>query len=69
MTVLGGAAALRDPADLPALEIKLVALVVLLSVTLLFGFVPLCLARAGSRCGADPGTGPVLLRPDSGPAG
>uniref|UniRef100_A0A3B5MVF0 Solute carrier family 39 member 3 n=1 Tax=Xiphophorus couchianus TaxID=32473 RepID=A0A3B5MVF0_9TELE len=54
MTVLGETGVLRDPADLPALEIKLVALVVLLSVTLLFGFVPLCLARAGGRCGADP---------------
>ncbi|XP_007543084.1 zinc transporter ZIP1 [Poecilia latipinna] len=59
MTVLmrpeGGPAALRvDPADLPALEIKLVALVVLLSVTMLFGFVPLCVVRAGGRCGGDP---------------
>lgn len=73
MTVLmrpgGGPAALRDPADLPALEIKLVSLVVLLSVTLLFGFVPLCVVRAGGRCGADPGAGPVLFHPDSGPAG
>ncbi|XP_008428845.1 zinc transporter ZIP1 [Poecilia reticulata] len=59
MTVLmrpdGDPAALRvDPADLPALEIKLVALVVLLSVTLLSGFVPLCVVRPGGRCGADP---------------
>ncbi|KAF0032032.1 zinc transporter ZIP1 [Scophthalmus maximus] len=49
------AAGLRvDPADVPALEIKLGALAVLLSVTLLFGFAPLCLVRGTGRCSVDP---------------
>lgn len=42
------------PADVPALEIKLGALVVLLSVTLLFGFTPLCIIRGAGRCSVDP---------------
>uniref|UniRef100_A0A1A7WZM6 Solute carrier family 39 (Zinc transporter), member 3 n=1 Tax=Iconisemion striatum TaxID=60296 RepID=A0A1A7WZM6_9TELE len=47
----GGAAALRvNPADVPALEIKLGALVVLLSITLVFGFAPLCIIRGTGRC-------------------
>ncbi|KAM3873535.1 zinc transporter ZIP3 [Diretmus argenteus] len=40
--------------DVPAMEIKLGALVVLLSTTLLFGFTPLCLVRGGGRCSVDP---------------
>ncbi|MEQ2271191.1 hypothetical protein XENORESO_000798 [Xenotaenia resolanae] len=46
----------KEPAALqiPALEIKLGALVVLLSVTLLFGFIPLCVVRGGGRCSVDP---------------
>lgn len=43
-----------NPADVPALEIKLGALVVLLSITLLFGFTPLCIARGTGRCSVDP---------------
>ncbi|MED6235097.1 hypothetical protein ATANTOWER_015752 [Ataeniobius toweri] len=43
-----------SPAEIPALEIKLGALVVLLSVTLLFGFIPLCVVRGGGRCSVDP---------------
>ncbi|XP_071325920.1 zinc transporter ZIP1-like [Trachinotus anak] len=43
-----------NPANIPALEIKLGALVVLLSVTLLFGFAPLCLVRGAGRCSVDP---------------
>lgn len=55
----GDAAALRvDPAGVPALEIKLGALLVLLTVTLLFGFVPLCVIRGGGRCSVDPGAEP-----------
>uniref|UniRef100_A0A3Q0R4W2 Uncharacterized protein n=1 Tax=Amphilophus citrinellus TaxID=61819 RepID=A0A3Q0R4W2_AMPCI len=38
-----------NPANVPALEIKLGALVVLLSVTLLFGFTPFCIVR-GAGC-------------------
>lgn len=55
-SVIGQKVALQvNPANVPALEIKLGALVVLLSVTLLFGFAPLCIwRRAGSCCG-DPG--------------
>ncbi|TKS82727.1 CREB-regulated transcription coactivator 3 [Collichthys lucidus] len=50
------AAALQvSPADVPALEIKLGALVVLLSVTLLFGFAPLCIVRGAGSCCVDPG--------------
>lgn len=53
----GGSSPLRqvDPAHVPALEIKLGALVVLLSVTLLFGLAPLCIVR---------GAGPRRLEPD-----
>ncbi|XP_034553240.1 zinc transporter ZIP1-like [Notolabrus celidotus] len=48
------AAALQaNPAAVPALEIKLGALVVLLSVTLLFGFTPLCIVRGAGRCSVD----------------
>nr|XP_046256892.1 zinc transporter ZIP1-like [Scatophagus argus] len=43
-----------NPAAVPALEIKLGALVVLLSVTLLFGFGPFCLVRGAGSCSADP---------------
>ncbi|KAK2845150.1 hypothetical protein Q5P01_011809 [Channa striata] len=42
-----------NPADVPALEIKLGALAVLLSVTLLFGFAPLCIIRGAGRCSVD----------------
>lgn len=42
------------PADAPALEMKLGALAVLLSVTLLFGAAPLCLVRGAGRCSVDP---------------
>lgn len=44
-----------NPADVPALEIKLGALVVLLSVTLLFGFAPLCIVRGAGRFSVQPG--------------
>ncbi|XP_022617783.1 zinc transporter ZIP1 [Seriola dumerili] len=50
-----------NPADVPALEIKLGALVVLLSVTLLFGFTPLCLVRGAGRCSVDPDSRRRLL--------
>ncbi|XP_040899600.1 zinc transporter ZIP1-like [Toxotes jaculatrix] len=43
-----------NPADVPALEIKLGALAVLLSITLLFGFAPLCIVRGTGRCSVDP---------------
>ncbi|KAM6994621.1 zinc transporter ZIP1-like [Tautogolabrus adspersus] len=43
-----------NPAAVPALEIKLGALAVLLSVTLLFGFMPLCIVRGSGRCSVDP---------------
>ncbi|XP_068426420.1 zinc transporter ZIP1-like [Clinocottus analis] len=43
-----------DPASVPALEVKLGALVVLLSVTVLFGFAPLCIVRGTGRCNVDP---------------
>lgn len=59
-----------NPADVPALEIKLGALVVLLSVTVLFGFAPLCLVRGAGRCSVDPGKRPLFvdeaLRPAAG---
>lgn len=42
-----------NPADVPALEIKVGALVVLLSVTLLFGFAPLCIVRGAGSCCVD----------------
>lgn len=58
----GEAAALQvNPADVPALEIKLGALVVLLSVTLLFGFAPLCIVRGAGRCSVDPDVRRLLL--------
>lgn len=47
-----------NPADVPALEIKLGALVVLLTVTLLFGFAPLCIIRGAGRCSVDSGKKP-----------
>lgn len=50
-----------NPADVPALEIKLGALVVLLSVTLLFGMAPLCIVRGAGRCSVDPGEEPGKL--------
>lgn len=50
------AALLANPAAVPALEIKLGALVVLLSVSLLFGFLPLCIVRGAGRCSVDPDT-------------
>ncbi|XP_038566281.1 zinc transporter ZIP1-like [Micropterus salmoides] len=43
-----------NPANVPTLEIKLGALVVLLSITLLFGFAPLCIVRGAGRCNVDP---------------
>lgn len=43
------------PADVPALGLKLGALVVLLSVTLLFGFSPLCLVRRSGLCSVSSG--------------
>ncbi|XP_070768577.1 zinc transporter ZIP1-like [Enoplosus armatus] len=43
-----------NPADVPALEIKLGALVVLLSITLLFGFAPLCIVRGVGCCSVGP---------------
>ncbi|XP_035520019.1 zinc transporter ZIP1-like [Morone saxatilis] len=50
-----------NPADVPALEIKLGALVVLLSVTLLFGFAPLCIVRGAGSCCVDPDSRRRLL--------
>ena len=47
-----------NPADIPVLEVKLGALLVLLSVTLLFGFAPLCIVRGAGRCSVDPGEEP-----------
>lgn len=51
-----------NPADIPALEVKLGALVLLLCVTLLFGFAPLWLVRWAGPCRAGPGESQV--RPD-----
>lgn len=48
-----------NPAAVPALEIKLGALAVLLSITLLFGFAPLCIVRGVGSCCADPGKNQV----------
>lgn len=48
-----------NPADVPTLEIKLGALVVLLSITLLFGFAPLCIVRGVGSCCVDPGKNQV----------
>ncbi|XP_003457618.1 zinc transporter ZIP3 [Oreochromis niloticus] len=74
MTVAGGAsssvlvslaketAALKvNPADVPVLEIKLGALVVLLSVTVLFGFAPLCIVRGAGRFSMQPDIRRLLL--------
>lgn len=56
MSPAGDSAALGlNPANIPALDVKLGALVVLLSVTLLFGFAPLCIVPWGGRCRVDPG--------------
>lgn len=44
-----------NPVDIPALEIKLGALVVLLCITLLFGFAPFWLVRGAGLCCAAPG--------------
>lgn len=54
-------ALLANPAAVPALEIKLGALVVLLSITLLFGFMPLCIVRGAGRCSVDPDLRRCLL--------
>ncbi|XP_035607096.1 zinc transporter ZIP1-like isoform X1 [Oncorhynchus keta] len=43
-----------NPADVPGLEVKLGALVVLFSITLVCGFAPLCLVRGAGRCNVDP---------------
>ncbi|XP_031175726.2 zinc transporter ZIP1-like [Sander lucioperca] len=45
---------MENPADVPVLEIKLGAMVVLLSVSVLFGFAPLCMFRGVGRCSLDP---------------
>lgn len=59
---LGEAPALQvNPATVPALELKLGALAVLLSVTLLFGFAPLCIVRGAGRCSVDPDVRRLLL--------
>lgn len=50
-----------NPADVPALEIKLGALVVLLSITVLFGVAPLCIVRGAGRCTVEPGLRRRLL--------
>uniref|UniRef100_A0A8K9XB01 Solute carrier family 39 member 1 n=1 Tax=Oncorhynchus mykiss TaxID=8022 RepID=A0A8K9XB01_ONCMY len=39
-----------NPADVPGLEVKLGALVVFFSITLVCGFAPLCLVRGAGRC-------------------
>lgn len=58
----GEAPALQvNPASVPALELKLGALAVLLSVTLLFGFAPLCIVRGAGRCSVDPDVRRLLL--------
>lgn len=44
-----------NPTDVPGLEVKLGALVVLFSITLVCGFAPLCLVRGAGRCNVDPG--------------
>lgn len=49
-----------NPADIPALEVKLGVLVLLLCVTLLFGFAPLWLVRGPCRAGP----GESQVRPD-----
>ncbi|XP_029592524.1 zinc transporter ZIP1 isoform X2 [Salmo trutta] len=43
-----------NPTDVPGLEVKLGALVVLFSITLVCGFAPLCLVRGAGRCNVDP---------------
>lgn len=62
----GAAAPQVNPADVPVLEIKLGALVALLSITLLFGFAPLCIIRGAGRCNVDPGKKPGPVRTESG---
>lgn len=44
-----------NPVYVPGLEVKLGALVVLFSITLVCGFAPLCLVRGAGRCNVDPG--------------
>lgn len=44
-----------NPAGVPGLELKLGALVLLLGVTLLFGFAPFWLVRGAGWCWAGPG--------------
>ncbi|XP_056142093.1 zinc transporter ZIP1-like [Lampris incognitus] len=51
-----GPALATCPFDVPGLEIKLGALVVLLATTLVFGFAPLCLVRSTGRCSVTPET-------------
>lgn len=48
------------PVDIPALEVKLGALVLLLCITLLFGYAPLWLVRGAGLCGAAAGEGQVI---------
>ncbi|KAM9782903.1 zinc transporter ZIP1-like [Neosynchiropus ocellatus] len=50
-----------DAVDVPALELKLGALAVLLTITLLFGFAPLCLVRGVGQCSLGPETRHKLL--------
>ncbi|XP_030605851.1 zinc transporter ZIP3 [Archocentrus centrarchus] len=50
-----------NPANVPALEIKLGALVVLLSVTLLFGFTPFCIVRGAGCFSVQPDLRRLLL--------
>ncbi|KAM8826395.1 zinc transporter ZIP3 isoform 1-T2 [Synchiropus picturatus] len=50
-----------DAVNVPALELKLGALAVLLSVTLLFGFAPLCIVRGVGQCSLSPETRHKLL--------
>ncbi|XP_029535401.1 zinc transporter ZIP1 [Oncorhynchus nerka] len=45
-----------NPVYVPGLEVKLGALVVLFSITLVCGFAPLCLVRGAGRCHVDPET-------------
>lgn len=50
-----------NPADVPVLELKLGALVVLLCVTLLFGLAPLCIVRGTASCCGEPGKMPAAV--------
>ncbi|KAM4600678.1 zinc transporter ZIP3 isoform 1-T2 [Polymixia lowei] len=56
-----GSALQGQPADVPGLEIKLGALMVLLTSTLLFGFTPLCIVQGAGRCTMDPETRDKVL--------